>query len=322
MNTQSQIYKFCTIFDSSYYTKGLALYYSLEKVCDFQLYIFTPDKKCQSMLKEKKLTKAITLPLSEIEDDELKKIKTNRDTAEYFWTIKASCINYLFNKYDLDQLSYVDADIFFYSSPAPIFNEMGSSSVLITPHNFSPRYKRELKNGIYNAGFISFKNDKPGRNALSWWNRKCRDWCYRKKEDGKFGDQMYLNELSESPFVHSLNHKGALANWNVQQFQFQESEGKIRGFSGNGESFDVIFFHFHYLKFLNSQEAELGRKYISQEVYNIFYKPYIKYLLELAPFEKQGVTKKTLSWKTPIIYILRKLRNTYNIIPLSTIITE
>ena len=148
MITQNQIYKFCTIFDSSYYSKGLALYYSLEKVCDFQLYIFTPDEKCFDLLVNLKLSKAIVVRLSEIEDAELKQIKMDRDVAEYFWTIKASCIDFLFKKYNLDTVTYVDADIFFYASPDPIFDEMGTNSVLITPHNFSPQYKNELKNGF------------------------------------------------------------------------------------------------------------------------------------------------------------------------------
>lgn len=322
MNNQTQIYKFCTIFDSSYFAKGLALYYSLEKVCEFQLYIFTPDQDCYDMLKRKNLSKAILIHLSEVEDDELLKIKTLRDVAEYFWTVKASCIRFLFEKYNPDVVSYLDADIFFYSTPAPMFDEMGDKSVLITPHNFSPQYQKEMKNGVYNAGFISFRNDESGNSILKWWDRKCRDWCYRKKEDGKFGDQMYLNDLSKNEFVHVLQHKGLLANWNVQQFEFDVSDGKITGITENNVKFDVIFFHFHYLKFLNSKEVELGRKYISPEVYNIFYKPYIKYLLELVTFEKQGAVRNVISWKTPLIYIYRKLLHTYNIIPLDKLTTE
>ncbi|MBK9097592.1 MAG: glycosyl transferase [bacterium] len=317
MITQNQIYKFCTIFDLSYYSKGLALYYSLEKVCDFRLFIFTPDEKCFDLLMKKKLSKAIVVRLSEIEDEELKQIKMDRDVAEYFWTIKASCINFLFRKYDLDLVTYIDADIFFYTSPDPIFEEMGNNSVLITPHNFSPQYKNELKNGIYNAGFISYRNNEAGLSALNWWNDRCREWCYKKKENGKFGDQMYLNELSTFEGVDTLKHKGALANWNVQQFDYQINNGKVTGITKKGDLFDVIFFHFHYLKFLNSFEVELGRKYISSKVFDIFYKPYIKYLLDLAGFDMQGAIKKKFSWKTPILYLLRKLRGTYNIIPIS-----
>ena len=322
MNNQPQIYKFCTIFDSGYYAKGLALYYSLEKVCEFQLYIFTPDQECYDLLKCKNLSKAVLINLSTVEDDELKKIKTMRDVAEYFWTVKASCIRFLFEKYNVDLVSYLDADIFFYSTPAPIFEEMGDKSVLIIPHNFSPQYSKEIKNGVYNAGFISFRNDESGNRILNWWDRKCRDWCYRKKMDGKFGDQMYLNNLSEYDFVHVLKHKGTLANWNVQQFEFDNSDGKITGIKDNNARFEIIFFHFHYLKFLDSNEVELGRKYVSLQVYNMFYKPYIRYLLDLVSFEKQGVVRNAISWKTPLIYIYRKLTHTYNLISIDKLMAE
>jgi hypothetical protein len=322
MIIQNQIYTFCTIFDSNYYTKGLALYYSLEKVCDFRLYIFTPDEKCFDLLLNKKLSKAIILRLSEIEDDELKKIKMVRDVAEYFWTIKASCIDFLFKNNNLDLVTYVDADIFFLSSPDLLFMELGDNSVLITPHNFSPQYEKELKNGIYNAGFISFRNNEFGLTALKWWDTRCREWCYKKKEDGKFGDQMYLNELSKFEGVHTLKHNGCLANWNIQQYDFQINNAKITGKTKNGESFDTIFFHFHYLKFFDTYEVELGRKYISPNVYELFYKPYIKRLLELAPFGMQGALKKQFSWKTPILYIFRRLKGTYNVIPINRVIRE
>lgn len=45
------MFNFCTLFDSYYLDKGIALYESLEKVCkDFHLYIFCFDKKAKSAL--------------------------------------------------------------------------------------------------------------------------------------------------------------------------------------------------------------------------------------------------------------------------------
>lgn len=317
MNYHTEKYNFCTIFDSAYYTKGLALYYSLSKVCNFHLYIFTPDEECIRAIKQINLENVTVIPFRDIENKELLKVKSERNTGEYYWTIKASCIKYLFNSLKLEFVTYIDADSFFYSSPKPIFDELRDNSVLIVPHNFSPKYKSEIKNGIYNAGFISFRNNKLGTLALDWWDNKCLEWCFSKKEDGKFGDQMYLNTLSKFDGVHTLKHKGALANWNVQQYQFKKQNGSIIGFTKAKENFEIIFYHFHYLKFLRSFEVELGRKYLSEEVLNIFYKPYIKFLLELAPFEAQGISAKKFSWKSPIIYLKRKIERTYNIFPVS-----
>lgn len=311
---------FCTIFDSNYFAKGLALYHSLLKVCNFHLYVFTPDQNCINLLAAKNLSNITITDFKEIENEQLLRVKTNRSLAEYFWTIKGSCLEFLFHKFNLDTITYVDADTYFYSSPNPIFNEFEKSSVLIIPHNFSSKYLKEKKNGLFNAGFISFRNDKLGLVALNWWKERSIEWCYRKKVKDKFGDQLYLNTLSKFGGVHILNHRGTLANWNVQQYKFEMINDSIFGISSGNEKFKVVFYHFHYLKFLDSCEVELGRKYISEEVVNLFYKPYIKYLLELAPYDLQGAEKKTVSWKTPILFVKRKVEKTYNIFPVQSLI--
>ena len=317
MNFPSEKYNFCTIFDSAYLAKGLALYYSLKTVCDFHLYIFSPDEKCISAIKNKNLSNVTIIPLNTVETKELLAVKELRTLGEYYWTIKATCIKHLFDTLNLKLVTYIDTDSFFYSNPKPFFDELGNKSILIVPHNFSPKYFKEIKNGIYNAGFISFRNDKLGLLALNWWNEKCIEWCFSKKEDGKFGDQMYLNSLAEFEGVHSLKHRGALANWNVQQYTFNKIKDSIIGKVKSDEEFEVVFYHFHYLKFLNSHEVELGRKYLSKEVLTLFYKPYIGLLLELAPIESQGVSAKSFSWKTPILFLKRKIEGTYNIFSLS-----
>ncbi len=320
MNKSTQKYNFCTIFDSAYYAKGLALYYSLVNVCNFHLYIFTPDEKCIKAFEEKNLPHITVIPFKKVENQELLNVKPKRDVGEYYWTIKASCIKYLFERLKLNLVTYIDTDSYFYSSPEPFFEELGNNSVLIVPHNFSQNYKKEIKNGEYNAGYVSFRNDKAGITALNWWNERSIEWCYKKKEDGKFGDQMYLNELSGFAGVHILQHKGYLANWNVQQYRFIKKEDSIFGIYNNSEKFKVVLYHFHYLKFLLTNEVELGRKYLSEEIITLFYKPYINYLLELAPLTQQGASEKIFSWKTPLIYVKRKIERTYNIIPLSDLI--
>lgn len=320
MISSKQRYNFCTIFDYSYFAKGLALYYSLDKVCDCHLYVFTSDEKCKIKLKEKQFSNLTIIDISEIESNELLDVKAKREVAEYFWTIKGSCLEYLLINYNLDIITYIDADTFFYSSPEPFFNEMENKSVLILPHNFSPKYQHEIINGIYNAGYISFKNDKDGLTALRWWTDKSIEWCYRKKENGKFGDQMYVNELANFQGVYSIKHLGGLANWNVEQYEFEIEDGHIYGITNSKENFEVIFYHFHYMKFLIPREVELGRKFISDKVLEIFYKPYIKYLLKIAPWDSQGAGRNAFSWKTPIIFFIRKIQKTYNVFSIDELI--
>jgi len=193
------IYNFCTLFDSNYLTKGLALYRSLEKHCEnFHLYIFAFDKITLEVLRKLNLSGTTVISLKEFEDDELIGVKPTRTNAEYCWTATSSTILYVLEKYKVESCTYVDADIFFYSSPKPIFDELRDKSILLTEHGYSTEYKRKLKfSGKYCVQFITFKNDKYGLTALRWWRERCLEWCFAHYEDGKFGDQVYLDRWPE-----------------------------------------------------------------------------------------------------------------------------
>ena len=319
------MYNFCTLFDSHYFSKGLALYYSLEKNCpDFHLYIFAFNDKAYIVLKKMNLSKATIISLAEFEDEELLRVKNTRSIAEYCWTCTSSTILYALNKYNLESCTYIDSDIFFYSNPEPIFNEMGDDSILITEHRYSPQYNKMIKAGKYCVQFVTFKNNQEGLTALQWWRDRCIEWCYARYEEGKFGDQLYLDDWTERfKGVHVLKHLGGgLAAWNIQQYNFEENNGKLEGTEiSSNTKFDVIFYHYHYLNFYTNGYIELGRRILTRNVLNSFYKPYIRFINEINKkilliddtFDPRGATTKPIDWKTPILYLYRKLNGIYNI---------
>jgi hypothetical protein len=319
------MYNFCTLFDTHYFTRGLALYYSLEKYCpDFHIYIFAFDQKANDLLREMKLNKVTIISLKEFEDDDLLKIKPSRSIAEYCWTCTSSTILYVLKKYEVESCTYLDADLFFYSSPKPIFDEMGNKSILITEHRYSPQYNKQLKSGKYCVQFIIFRNNDQGLTALRWWRARCIEWCYARYEDGKFGDQLYLEDWTERfNGVRVLQHLGGgLAAWNIQQYVFEKTNDKVMGTEiSTGKKFEAIFYHFHYLKFYTNDKIELGRRTLTENVLNVFYKPYIKYLEDIKEkisekdnsFDPHGTSIKPIGWKTPILYIYRKIYGINNI---------
>jgi hypothetical protein len=319
------MYNFCTLFDTHYLTRGLALYYSLEKVCpDFHLYIFAFNNKCLNVLQKMELPKATIISLKDFEDEELLRVKPSRSIAEYCWTSTSSTILYVLKNYKTESCTYLDADMFFYSSPKPIFEELGGNSILLTEHRYSPQYNKALKAGKYCVQFVTFKNNEEGLTALKWWRERCLEWCYARYEDGKFGDQLYLDDWTERfKGVHVMRHPGGgLAAWNIQQYEFGFADGRIIGKEiKTGASFEPIFYHFHYLRFFQDGKIELGRRVLTPEIMKIFYKPYIKYLDEIKAqiqktddsFDPHGPVNNNFSWKTPVLYLYRKLFGIYNI---------
>ena len=93
------MYNYCTLFDSNYLTRGLAMYKSLKEHCDaFHLYIFPFDNKCSDILKKLNLEKATIISLEDFEDDALLEVKSSRSRAEYCWTCTSSAILYILEK--------------------------------------------------------------------------------------------------------------------------------------------------------------------------------------------------------------------------------
>jgi hypothetical protein len=312
---------FCTLFDSNYLSRGVALYRSLEETgCNFHLYVFAFDDKCLSVLKKMQLKHCTVVSLAEFEDDELLRIKPTRTRAEYCWTCSSSTILYCINKFNLSNCTYIDADMFFYSNPSVLIEEMGNYSILITEHRYTPKYDKSALSGKYCVQFVTFKNDEYGMKVLHWWRNACIDWCYNRHEDGKFGDQKYLDDWTiRFEKVYELqNLGGGLALWNIQQYTVYNKNDKLFCKEiKTGKEFEPVFYHFHYLKYFTDGTVEFGRREITGDVKQLFYIPYLHKLEEAkAVIEKTDNSFNTAppsGIKSMLIKIWRKATNVYHI---------
>lgn len=281
------MFNYCTLFDSNYLTRGLAMYESLKAhSAPFRLFVIAFDEKCLEVLRKLSLPEVTVIPLGEFEDEKLLSVKPGRSRAEYCWTCTSSAILYAIEKFGLDNCTYLDADLYFYSSPAPLVGEMKDRSVLITGHNYTPEYDQSATSGVYCVQFVSFRRDARGLAVLKWWRDACIDWCYARFEDGKFGDQKYLDGWPERfPGVHVLqNHGGGVAPWNVQRFDVSKRSGRLTvREKTSGTVSDLVFFHFHALRLYTNGGACLHPHYdLSKSVRRLLYMPYIDHLMSLA----------------------------------------
>jgi hypothetical protein len=282
---------FCTLFDSVYLSRGLIMYESLKENCDeFHLYIFAFDTLAYNILDKLQLSCTTVISQEEFENQDLLSIKKSRTRAEYCWTCTSSTIYYVLNNYNVPSCTYLDADLFFYGSPQILINELkGDKTVLITEHRFSKlaRFYEQKRAGRFCVQFITFSNTGESREILLKWISQCIDWCYARYEDGKFGDQKYLeNWPDEYPNVHILEHQGGgIAPWNVGQYKFICEKNKIMGISPvKNDKFEVIFFHFHFVRILSDGYADLGWNKVRKTVVDQFYLPYIRKILEKEKF--------------------------------------
>jgi len=273
---------FCTLCDKNYLFRVLALYYSLSDQSDnFRLWILCTDLITYNLLEKMSLPCITIIHIQDIETPELLTIKTGRNTAEYSWTLKPYLIKHIFTNYnDVDIITYIDADVFFFSNPSQIIKELGDNSILITPHNLSPHLKHiEATRGTYNAGLIVFKRNDKGLRCLETWRDKCTKWCFHRYEDGKSGDQYYLNEWPKENYDVKISENSGLntAPWNVDNYKISYNKNQVFI-----EQHQLIVFHFHSFKLYSETKFELSNSdyNLNNVVIEQIYKPYINKIKE------------------------------------------
>ena len=278
------MYYFCTYFDQNYLPQGLALYNSLSRHSGhFTLFILCFDDVTYKYFIEKNYTNIIPVSLAEFErdDEKLLSAKKNRSLIEYYFTCTPTLPLYILNKYSsIDLITYLDADLFFFADPTPIFEEIKDNPVAIVEHKHSENLKHfAKKSGIYNVGWLSFRRNNEGLSCLNWWRERCIEWCYDRVEGGKFADQKYLDDWPERfPGTAVVVHKGAnLAPWNLRNYKISYKQGKIWV-----DNYGLIFFHFHGFKQLEQSLYDTGISIYNIQLTRVvkkrIYVPYIEAL--------------------------------------------
>ena len=320
------MYHFCTYFDQHYLPKALALYRSLQIHCpDFKLWVLCMDQGAYDFLAQFRLPEVHLIALEDFEqnDELLVSAKQNRSKIEYYFTCTPSLPLYVLRKWqEVEMITYIDADLYLFSNPQPLYDEMQHGSVGIIGHRFPPQLQELEIYGLYNVGWLMFRRDDNALACLQWWRERCIEWCYDRLDGDRFADQKYLDQW-ETRFkgVVVLKHKGAnLAPWNVARYQLHILEDQKTVYV---DEQPLIFFHFHGLKRVKSWLYEPGWK-----LYNLtptkllrtkIYAPYISMLLEvqrtwLAAVPDTnipgGIRRRAhdMSGKSPFVRIISHLR--------------
>jgi hypothetical protein len=255
---------------------------------DFQLYIFAFDSLAERILKKMDLAKVKVISLEEFETPDLLNVKKERSKAEYCWTCTSSIIFHVLKKYDVSDCTYLDSDLYFFSDPSVLIAELvqHNKNVLMTEHRFSflPRLYEEKRSGRFCVQFMTFRNEESSMKVLDRWRKQCIEWCYARHEDGKFGDQKYLDEwplLYDN--THILEHQGGgVAPWNLDKYRFYTDNSKIKGIvRKTGTEFDLVFYHFQYVKFLENNIYDIGWYHISSYNEKLLYHPYLLKIIEI-----------------------------------------
>ncbi|CAN5918354.1 hypothetical protein BH11PSE3_BH11PSE3_24040 [soil metagenome] len=282
------MHRYCTYFDHRFLDRGLAMIRSLRRVepdCRISVLCLTPAcERVLSGLGEPGVT-LTSLASFERDNPDLLAIKESRCLRDYYFTLSGCVVAAALEAAGPDEIvTYLDADLFFYASPVPLFESMAGASVGLIGHRFHWWAKRLEKYGRFNVGWVSFRADATGQEAAQWWRSRCIEWCYGFVDGDRFADQKYLEHMAANfPKVVEIRHPGAnLGPWNICRHTIApRADG---GFTVDA-NVPLIFFHFSGLRevepgvFLCSRPSYLGP--FSKVVRSGLYATYVALLLKM-----------------------------------------
>jgi hypothetical protein len=277
---------FCTYFDHRYVAKALTMWKSLKAHCPTAtLHALCLNEASRQILAELHLPGVHLHSLAELEsaDPELPVARRNRSLIEYYFTLTPCLPLHIFRtRPEVPRLTYVDADLFFFADPFPIFHELGDNAVGLVEHRFPSNLAHLEVYGRFNVGWMTFRNDPIAVACLNSWRLQCLAWCHDRLEEDRFAEQKYLDEWpTRFNRVAIIQHPGAnVAPWNIGRYEILVADGELRV-----ESDPILFFHAH-----GFEPAGPGRprdlnlaKYGVREnpvLLNQIFEPYEKALLE------------------------------------------
>jgi hypothetical protein len=235
---------YCTYFDHNYLSRATLAIESLRRFeAKTPIYVLALSELCEAIMRDMALPHVKIIPLTVLEEayPELASIKPTRTLIEYYFTLSPFLPHYLFSKTTADRITYIDADLYFFTSPRPVLDALGKASVAITPHRFSFEHRNHVQYGVFNVAWITYRRCAEGLDCLNAYKADCAAWCYDRVEDRRFGDQKYLDAWPlRYPALKIIHHKGFnLAIWNVHNYMIRVANGVVMI-----DDEPLIFYHF------------------------------------------------------------------------------
>ena len=257
---------YVTLFDLGFAPQGIALHRSLQRHAGkHTLWVLCIDEAVEQLLDELDLPDVRTIRLDDIETDPLRSVRPTRTRAEYCWTLTPFTHDIVFDRApDARRVTYIDADVWLREDPQPVFSDFDRSgaAVQITEHAYAPEYDQTAKSGKYCVQFLTMDrhSSEPVRR---WWQERCLEWCFARFEDGKCGDQKYLDDWPTrfSELVHVATPQSRFQGpWNAIRFPFSEG----------------IAYHFHGLRITGRDSVAAFYRYrIPRPHWESVYEPYL-----------------------------------------------
>jgi hypothetical protein len=200
--------------------------------------------------------------IDELEIPELPQLIAYYNAFCLLMALKGMAADVLMNKYNPSHIVYLDTDILVFDNFAWAEQQLTTYDILITPHcHLPPPYQTPLaevkphllpKNpyedriflltGLFNAGFVVFKNSPQGRGFAAWWSKNLKNQCLPSNYLGLFYDQVWLSLVpvyfDKACIVRNLGYN--VGCWSFHERKISQKDGRFYV----NEHIPLIFFHY------------------------------------------------------------------------------
>lgn len=134
--------------------------------------------------------------------EQLAHLSAQYTPTEFAAACKPALLRELFRRFpNTDNLVYADPNILFFSSLAPLWQQLGKATVLLTPHSTQhpgsqpgswPDEKFFQNVGLYSADFLVFRRSAETDRLLAWWQNRVQERAFINFCEGLCTDQLWL----------------------------------------------------------------------------------------------------------------------------------
>jgi len=122
------------------------------------------------------------------------------NSTELNTAVKPFFLEFLFEKFRMDKLVFLDPDILVTDSFDNLRTLLDNNSLILIPHITEPYTDvakpselHILKSGVYNLGFLGLSYTKTTKQLLKWWKGRLQRFCISDVENGLFVDQKWMD---------------------------------------------------------------------------------------------------------------------------------
>lgn len=200
------------------------------------------------------LSRFTIIPVKEIGLGGFEELNKKYTITELNTAVKPAYFHHIFNRYQQQNVIYLDPDILVMSTFFELFELLEKHNIVITPHicspiddAFAPTDYHTLRGGIFNLGFIGLSNYSKVLDFLNWWHERVIKYGFADFSQSMFYDQLWINYVPvfyDNYYI--LKHPGYnMANWNLHERVLTQEQDTYYV----NQKFPLRFFHFSSYKF-------------------------------------------------------------------------